>query len=91
MAPLLQVPPLVFPLNTTYPPAQKVIGPPEVTVEATGKGLTMIVILFEVAVVVVAHAILEVKIHLKTSLFAADAVLYVTFVAPGIILLFLYH
>lgn len=75
VAPLLHVPPLLFPLSTAKPPAQNVVGPPAVIVDAKGCGLTVIVILFEVAVGVVAQAILLVSTHLKMSLFAAVAVL----------------
>ena len=47
VAPLLHVPPLLFPDKVTVLPAQKVVAPPAVIVDAVGAAFTMTLIVFE--------------------------------------------
>lgn len=47
MAPLLHVPPLLFPESVTVFPAQKVVAPPAVIVDAVGEALTITLMIFE--------------------------------------------
>ena len=39
--PILHVPPVELPLNTTLPPEQNVVLPPAVIADAVGRGLTI--------------------------------------------------
>ena len=50
VAPLLHVPPLLFPDKVTVDPVQIVVGPLAVTVAAVGKGFTVTAIVFEFTV-----------------------------------------
>ena len=47
VAPLLHVPPLIFPDKVTVLPAQKVVAPPAVIVDAVGAAFTITLIVFE--------------------------------------------
>ena len=47
VAPLLQVPPLIFPAKVTVEPVQIVVGPLAEITAAVGKGLTVTAIAFE--------------------------------------------
>lgn len=47
VAPLLHVPPPVLPDSVTVLPAQKVVAPPAVIVDATGAGFAVILIVLE--------------------------------------------
>ena len=47
VAPLLHVPPLLFPDKVTVVPVQMVVGPLAVIVAALGKGFTVTAIVFE--------------------------------------------
>ena len=50
VAPLLQVPPLLFPDKVTVEPVQIVVGPLAAIVAAVGKGFTVTAIVFELIV-----------------------------------------
>lgn len=77
--------------NVTLLPAQAVVLPVLIWIDGTNVGITLIVTVFEVAVVGEAHVALLVITQENTSLAARPLARYVADVAPLMLLPFFFH